>query len=132
MTGSEMTKQEQRNFDGFEGYEDEVEGGEVLSPASRIIQGVKLKYTNEARWEDDSGQEVRAELIAIDVLRVVQKWGKDNQPLETIILAPGEKFPDIAALNEKSPRSEWRTTSTVTPRDLGRDNTSFISSIPRR
>jgi len=47
MTSSEMTKQEQRNLDGFEGYEDEVEGGEVLSPASRIIQGVKLKYTNE-------------------------------------------------------------------------------------
>jgi len=109
MTSSEMTKQEQRNLDGFEGYEDEVEGGEVLSPASRIIQGVKLKYTNEARWEDNSGQEVRTELIAIDVLRVVQKWGKDNQPLETIMLAPGEKFPDIAALNEKCPRSEWRT-----------------------
>jgi hypothetical protein len=39
---------------------------------------------------------------------VVQKWGKDRQPLDTIILAPGEKFPDIAALNAKCPRSEWR------------------------
>jgi len=41
-------------------------------------------------------------------MRVIQKWGQDRQPLETIILAPGEKFPDIAAMNDKCPRSEWR------------------------
>jgi hypothetical protein len=36
----------------------------------------------------------------------VQKW-KDQMPIETIVLEPGQKFPDIEALNEKTPRSEW-------------------------
>jgi hypothetical protein len=46
------------------------------------------------------------ELVAVDVARVVQKW-KDQQPVETIVLEPGRKFPDLEELNEKTPRGEW-------------------------
>ena len=40
------------------------------------------------------------------MLRIVQKW-IDQKPVETRILEPGEKFPDIEALNEAAPKSEW-------------------------
>jgi hypothetical protein len=100
-----VVKQEQRNLDGFEGYEDEVEGGEDLS-TSRSNLGTKLVYTLQATWDPS----IVNDLIAIDVQRVVNKWGKekDGPPLESRILSPGERFPDIAALNNNCPRSEWR------------------------
>ena len=47
------------------------------------------------------------ELVAVNVSRVTQKWG-DGQPIETHILEPGEKFPDIEKLNANTPQSEWR------------------------
>src|SRR5262249_34391909 len=47
-------------------------------------------------------------LTAIGVVNVVNKWGEDNLPLETQILAAGERFPDFEKLNNKCPRSEWR------------------------
>jgi hypothetical protein len=74
-----------------------------------VIQGVRLKFTNEATWIDDTDEELPAglELIAIDILRVAQKW-VDQLPAETIVLGPGERFPDIAKLNATCPKSEWR------------------------
>jgi hypothetical protein len=36
----------------------------------------------------------------------VQKW-KDGNPVETIIMAPGQKFPDVEKLNAEVPQSEW-------------------------
>jgi len=47
------------------------------------------------------------ELIAIDILRIVQKW-IDQKPVETIIVPPGEKFPNVKAMNDAAPKSEWR------------------------
>jgi hypothetical protein len=46
------------------------------------------------------------ELIVVDIGRVVQRW-KSGQPIETIVLAPGQKYPDINELNAKVPRTEW-------------------------
>jgi hypothetical protein len=46
------------------------------------------------------------ELVAVDVGRVVQRW-QDQQPVETIILQPHQKFPDIEEMNEKVPKEEW-------------------------
>jgi hypothetical protein len=37
---------------------------------------------------------------------MVQKW-IDHRPVETHILEPGERFPDIEELNQDAPRSEW-------------------------
>jgi hypothetical protein len=44
--------------------------------------------------------------VAINILRVVQRW-HDAKPLETRVLKPGEKFPDIDALNDAVPKKEW-------------------------
>jgi hypothetical protein len=69
----------------------------------------QLKNLSEAR---ELVAAVAAEdwsVIDADIARVVQKWGKDNMPSEPpIILAPNQKYPDIKAMNEKCPKTEWR------------------------
>jgi hypothetical protein len=94
-------------LDGFWAFEDATEGGD--SPANRLIQGQLVKFTNEAKWVARNGEELSStlELVAVNVTRVVQKW-KDEQPIETIILAPGQRFPDLEKLNDAVPKSEWR------------------------
>jgi hypothetical protein len=101
------------NLDGFDGFTDEAEGGDQDQDqfvGGRVIQGTRIAFTNEATWMDAAKQPLPAtlELIVADIGRFVVKWGKDNMPVETIVLAPNEKFPDINALNEKCPKSEWR------------------------
>src|SRR5262245_9608450 len=94
-------------IDGFAGYEDSVEGGEQES-SNRVIQGELVKFTNEATWVGRDGEELPSdlELIVIDIGRIVQKW-HDGNPVETIILAPGQPFPDVKAMNDQVPREEW-------------------------
>jgi hypothetical protein len=106
MTNNELEKPP-RTIDGFEGYEDAVEGGEDRA-GNRIIQGPLVRFTNEAAWVAADGEELSPdlELVAVDVLRVVQRW-HDEKPIETRVLQPGEKFPDITALNETVPKKEW-------------------------
>jgi hypothetical protein len=93
--------------DGFEGFEDRVEGDDRPEGGS-VIQGTVVKFTNEAVWVTRDEEELPSnlELIAIDIVRVVQKW-IDQLPVETRILEPGEKFPDLEALNDTAPKSEW-------------------------
>jgi hypothetical protein len=93
--------------DGFEGFEDRVEGDDRPAGGS-VIQGTVVKFTNEAVWVTRDEEELPSnlELIATDIIRVVQKW-VDQLPVETRILEPGEKFPDLEALNETAPKSEW-------------------------
>jgi len=97
------------HVDGFEGYENEVEGHEQQT-SGRVIVGEKIAFTNEATWVNSSGEELpRAlELIAGNVLRVTTYW-KDGRPIEekTKILPPGQKFPDVEKLNAEVPQSEW-------------------------
>ena len=94
-------------LDGFEGYESGIEGKEVQLQSDRGLSGLKLKFLNGV-WLDPDEQEVKAELVALDVQRKVQKWLTDDGPAETIVLMPGAKFPDIEAMNAECPQSEWR------------------------
>jgi hypothetical protein len=104
---NELEKPPHTTVDGFAGYEDAVEGDEQQT-SKRVIQGELVKFTNEASWVTGAGEELPSdlELVVIDIGRVVQKW-KDGNPVETRVLQPGEKFPDIDALNETVPKKEW-------------------------
>jgi len=86
--------------DGFDDSDDDGGGS--------IIKGTKLKFSNEGEWTTGSGQAIAAdrEFLAVEILRVVQKWPVGATAPETHILAPGEK-PDINALNDAAPREEW-------------------------
>ena len=107
VMGNTLMKTEAAVVDGFAGYEADTEGHDRPQGAG-LIQGTLVKFTNEATWvtrdDDEIGGDL--ELIAVDVQRVVQKW-EDGKPVETRILEPGEKFPDIEALNAEVPQSEW-------------------------
>jgi hypothetical protein len=100
------------NLDGFDGFTDEAEGEDQDQfVGGRVIQGTRINFTNEATWVDAAKQKMPAdlELIVVDVARIVQKWSKDNMPSEPpIIVEPNKKFPNIEAMNEKCPKSEWR------------------------
>src|SRR6516165_7699706 len=104
---NDIVKKEPASIDNFAGWEDGVEGDDRPEGAG-IIQGTLLKFTNEYTWVMRDGEELppNLELVAVDVLRVVQKW-HDQQPIETIILQPHQKFPDIKKMNEETPTEEW-------------------------
>jgi hypothetical protein len=99
-------------LDGFSGFTEEVEG-DARSQGGGIIQGRILKFTNPGCiWVTaDDGLKVAAdlELIASNMARVVEKW-INGMPVreETIVVPPGQKFPNVKAMNEAAPRSEWR------------------------
>jgi hypothetical protein len=86
--------------DGFDDNDDDRGGS--------IIKGMKLKFSNDGDWVTGSGQAIAAEreFLAVEILRVVQKWLPGASSPETHILTPGEK-PNIDALNEAAPREEW-------------------------
>jgi hypothetical protein len=105
---SDIVKKEPTNIvDNFEGWEDGVEGDDRPEGAG-VIQGTLIKFTNERKWVTRDGDQLPAdfELVIVDVSRVVQKW-QDQQPVETIILEPHQKFPDIKEMNAKVPEEEW-------------------------
>ena len=96
-----------QTLDGFEGYESGIEGKEAQLQSDRG-SSLKLKFLN-AVWSDPNERNMNgAELVGLDVQRKVQKWLDDTGPAETIVLAPGAKFPDIDALNAQCPQNEWR------------------------
>jgi hypothetical protein len=86
-----------------DGFEDDNE-----EDTNRVIQGTLIRFTNEATWVTGDGEELSLdlELIATRTRRVVQKW-QDGAPVETIFLAPGEKWPDVEKLNEAMPKKDW-------------------------
>ena len=97
-------------LDGFSGFNEEV-GGDDRQQGGSLIQGTLIKFTMEGEWTTGNGDPMAPgqELIAIDLLRVVQPWGPDRKPAgPAIIIPPGEKFPDVKAMNDAAPRSEWR------------------------
>jgi hypothetical protein len=93
-----------QELDGFDTYEDGIEGTETPVYADR---GDKIKFTLDFRWIGPSEEEIVSELIAFNVERLVQKW-IDQMPVETIVLGPNQKFPDIDAMNAQCPKEEWR------------------------
>ena len=101
------TKKTVPELDGFNAFTNEVEGDDNINTGSSIIQGTKLKYLDPCWWIGE--QKVTGTLLtAVNVLNVVTKWGHDKNPLQTRILAPGERFPDFEKLNADCPQSEWR------------------------
>jgi hypothetical protein len=93
--------------DNFAGWDDGVEGDD-RPENSGLIQGTLIKFTAEGLWVDREGNEIPGdlELVAADVIRLVQKW-QDRKPVETIVLQPHQKFPNVEAMNDAVPRDEW-------------------------
>jgi hypothetical protein len=94
--------------DGFDGYNIDVAGKE--NKPSGIFRGERLKFGKTGEWENPAGEVIDegVKLIFLDITRLVVRWGKEKgPPLETVVLAPGEKVPDIEAWNDQIPKDEW-------------------------
>jgi hypothetical protein len=103
---NEVAKAAPVDLDGFSGGYSEParggdDGGDSGGSGSGFPGAIKLKFDiHTAKWIDANGNEVHS-AVALDVVNRVQKWGPEGgPPLETTTLAPGEKWPDIFAMNE--------------------------------
>lgn len=111
VTPNEVAKKAPVDLDGFSGgYSEPARGGDDDGGGgggSGFPGATKIKFdVHTARWIDSNGCEIHS-AVALDVVNRVQKWGPDGgPPLETITLAPGEKWPDIFAMNETC-KDEW-------------------------
>src|SRR6516165_1626436 len=80
-----------QQLDGFDAFEDAVEGEEGRTSAS-LIQGERIAFTNEAEWViASSGVKLPPdlELLLWDVVRAVNKWPTEpGPPIETRVLEP--------------------------------------------
>ena len=91
MSNDQALKKVSPEIDGFDAFEDRVEGDE-RAEGGGVIRGSLVKFTNEALWELRDGEEMPAvELVVADIARIVQQW-KDGLPIETRILGPGQRF----------------------------------------
>jgi hypothetical protein len=109
---SEIVKAATHELDGFDAFESAVEGEEGRVSSS-LIQGDRISFTNEATWViaiSNVKLPPELELLVWDVLRVVNKWPVEPgaPPIESRVLGPGEKIPDLKKKNEATPQEEWR------------------------
>ena len=78
----ELTKRENPQLDGFDAYDDSIEGESEQGQGRGVIQGACIKFTNEAAWVTRDGAELspNLELMVVDIGRIVQKWatGRDD------------------------------------------------------
>jgi hypothetical protein len=107
------TANELKTVDGFDTFESGTEGEDERSTAGRTIYGTRIKFTNQATWLCADTEEIlppELELVMVDIARVVIKWDVDGQPIqsETIVLQPGQRFPNVEKMNEDAPQEEWR------------------------
>jgi hypothetical protein len=108
---SELVKITPQQLDGFDTFEDTVEGEEERG-GTGLIQGDRIKFDNQAQWvfaRDNTKLPPGLELLVWDILRVVQKWPVEpGPPIEERVLGAGEKIPDLNKLNAEAPKEEWR------------------------
>jgi hypothetical protein len=97
--------------DGFDTYTDRVEGDEGSQPQQGMIRGTHLTFGATAEWERRDGEIIESDvkMIATDIVRAVLKWSANkNERPETTIVPPGQPFPDVEAMNEATPKEQWR------------------------
>jgi hypothetical protein len=104
---NEVTKPSTHELDGFGGFTDQMEGEDTQTGFGVSLFGLKLKFLNGA-WYDPDEQKFNSPLVVHDIQRKVQKWLDDTRPAETIVLAPGQPWPDIENMNNVCPQNEWR------------------------
>jgi hypothetical protein len=93
--------------DGVSDFTSEVEGEEEVNVSAQAIQGARIKYI-DPRWLLGTTDITGHLFTVLGERNVATKWNHNNKPLETIILEPGQKFPDFKKLNSECDPREWR------------------------
>jgi hypothetical protein len=108
MSNDVTKKQGITDLDNFSNFVSDVEG-EDDAVSYTVILGTKIKFVDPNWYVSETDEVITGvKLTVYDVKKAVNKWGLDNKPLVTRILAPDEKWPNFAALNAECPQSEWR------------------------
>jgi hypothetical protein len=89
------------SHDGFDLYDE---------PDARLVQGTIAKFA-DGKWTIDGNPWPGTALVAVDCLRVIQRW-KDQKPIEVI----REPLPDLEQLNKSVPVQEWELDLNGQPR----------------
>ena len=113
-------------LDGFNNFTDEVEGDDGINAIGSVIRGAKFKFL-DPDWKIEERIVTGKRFTAVDVVNVSTKWSQDNKPLETHILAAGEKFPDFdsSMLNAQEANGACLSAKKLDP---GADSTAYIWS----
>jgi len=83
--------------DGFDDREND---------SGRVIRGAQLKY-NDGCWSSRDGQPAPSSpLLVVGVLTILQQW-LDQKPIKTLKKEKGKPWPDVEALNDTVPQSQW-------------------------
>jgi hypothetical protein len=98
MSTPETTESENHlpiRFDGGDGAND------------RLLQGTIIRCV-DGHWSDRDGVAFSpdTQMIVLGTTQALQRW-QDQTPIETILKKPGERLPDVKALNAAIPQSEW-------------------------
>src|SRR5262249_7385407 len=116
MTTREVMQQQQGAVinldDGFGGYKGEIEGDFGDEQLNSLLEGcLRIKFGKDNRHTvngDPLPKDFQA--LAVKTVRAKLKWHPDKSlPPSHWVLAPNEKWPDIVALNNDAPKSEWIT-----------------------
>jgi hypothetical protein len=98
----------QTEYDEFSGCVDTVEGGDEPS-FDRGVSFIKFSAQGEWMLNDEELPQEREYMVA-GVKRSCVRWPQESgAPEETILLEPGQKWPDTNEWNEAIPKREWRT-----------------------
>jgi hypothetical protein len=75
-----------------------------------VIKGLIPKFdkTHDPMWYLREGLPLPPKALVLATGEVAQQWDRDNNLVDAILARPGEPLPDVEALNEAIPRSEWR------------------------
>jgi hypothetical protein len=90
-------------YDGLGSFDQSQMGGKASA-----FGGARILKFMQGTYHTTLGEVVEParELVSLGLAKIVQKFvGK--QLLETIPIGPHDAFPDIDAMNEAAPRSEW-------------------------
>jgi hypothetical protein len=104
-----VVKSEPRELDSFSGYTDETEAGSGTMSSSFAPM---VKFSNDHRYVLNDGTELPRDkkYIVAEIKRCVVKWPTERgQQPEKEFLALGERWPDLVARNENTPKDQWVT-----------------------
>jgi hypothetical protein len=109
---TEISKVQNTALDGFDGYEERIEGDDGEARGPRVKQGEKLHFAEDFKWKNESDEEIppEAKFTVVDICRVIQKR-VDGVVVEgsTRFIPPGDPIPNIKKMNAECPASEWVT-----------------------
>ena len=93
-------------------HDDDDDGYSGSLTSGRLIKGQLLRWNETQGWVDRDGLPPPEIVLAIATAEALQCW-KGKRPVETITARP---LPDVTALNEAVPKSEWELDLTGKPK----------------